>query len=64
MSAVDGPAWLTFLILSHSVLRLALIFGRNELVSLWLAILTLIVVTIFGVYVALPRAKGIFFTQI
>ena len=41
-----------------------LIFGRNELIPMWLAILTLAMVTLVGVYFVLPGAKGVFIALI
>jgi len=41
-----------------------LVFGRNDYVPLWLAVLILSVVTLIGVYLVLPRAKGIFIALI
>ena len=35
ISADDGPAWLTLLIVGHAVVPLMLIFGRNDLFSMW-----------------------------
>ena len=49
ISADDGPAWATLLVL-----------GRDETVPIWLAISILMVVMLAGVYVLLPRAKGLF----
>jgi len=64
ISADDGPAWLTLLIVGHAVVPLMLYLGRDELVPLWVAILVLAVVTLVGVYFILPRAKGIFIALI
>ena len=41
-----------------------LIFGRNDLFPMWLAILILAMVTLVGVYFVLPRAKGVFIALI
>jgi len=64
ISADDGPAWLTLLIIGHAVVPMMLFFGRSNVVPLWLAILILAVVTLIGVYFILPRAKGIFIALI
>lgn len=64
ISADDGPAWLTLLIVGHAVVPLMLFFGRSDVVPLWLAILILAIVTLIGVYFILPRAKGIFIALI
>ena len=39
---------------------LVLVFGRNDYLLLWLAVLILSVFTLIGVYLVLPRGKGIF----
>ena len=64
ISADDGPAWLTLLIVGHAVVPLMLIFGRNDMFPMWLAILILVMVTLVGVYFVLPRAKGVFIALI
>ena len=64
ISADDGPAWLTLLIVGHAVVPFMLIFGRNDLFPMWLAILILAMVTLVGVYFVLPRAKGVFIALI
>jgi uncharacterized protein (DUF983 family) len=64
ISADDGPAWLTLLIVGHAVVPLMLAFGRDDYVPLWLAVLILSVITLIGVYFVLPRAKGIFIALI
>ena len=64
ISADDGPAWLTLLIVGHAIAPLLLAFGRNDYVPLWLAILILSFATLIGVYLVLPRAKGIFIALI
>ena len=64
ISADDGPAWLTLLIVGHALVPLMLIFGRNDLFPMWLAILILAMVTLVGVYFVLPRAKGVFIALI
>ena len=64
ISADDGPAWLTLLVVGHAVVPLMLVFGQNAFVPLWLAVLILSVVTLIGVYLVLPRAKGIFIALI
>ena len=64
ISADDGPAWLTLLIVGHAVVPLMLIFGRNDMFPMWLAILILAMVTLVGVCFVLPRAKGVFIALI
>ena len=64
ITADDGPAWLTLLIIGHAIAPLMIIFGRNEFIPLWLAILALALITFVGVYFILPRAKGFFIALI
>ena len=64
ISADDGLAWLTLLAVGHVVVPLMLVFGRNDYVPLWLAVLILSVVTLIGIYLVLPRGKGIFIALI
>ena len=64
ISADDGPAWLTLLVVGHAVIPLMLLFGRYDVVPIWLALVILSVVTLLGVYFVLPRAKGAFIALI
>lgn len=64
ISADDGPAWVTILVLGHVVVPLMLYFGRDESVPLWIACVILSVIMLIGVYVVLPRAKGLFIALI
>ena len=64
ISADDGPAWLTLLVVGHAVVPLMLLFGRYDMVPIWLAVVILSVVTLLGVYLVLPRAKGAFIALI
>ena len=64
ISADDGPAWLTLLIVEHPVVPLMLVFGRSDYVPLWLAVLILSIVMLIGVYFVLLRVKGIFIALI
>ena len=41
-----------------------LLFGRYDVVPIWLALVILSVVTLLGVYLILPRAKGAFIALI
>ena len=36
MSADDGPAWLTLVIVGHAIVPLMLVFGRSDFVTQWL----------------------------
>jgi uncharacterized protein (DUF983 family) len=64
ISADDGPAWLTLLVVGHAVVPLMIMLGRDATISPWLAIAILALVTLVGVYFVLPRAKGAFIALI
>ena len=64
ISADDGPAWVTLLVLGHAVVPLMVLLGRDETIPVWLAISILMVVMLGGVFVLLPRAKGLFIALI
>ena len=64
ISADDGPAWLTLLVVGHAVVPLMIMLGRDATISPWLAIAILTLVTLVGVYFVLPRAKGAFIALI
>ncbi|MGA0181559.1 MAG: DUF983 domain-containing protein [Candidatus Puniceispirillaceae bacterium] len=64
ISADDGPAWLTLLVIGHAVVPLMIVFGRDATISPILAIVILALVTLVGVYFVLPRAKGVFIALI
>ena len=64
INADDGPAWVTLLVLGHVVAPLIVFLGRDETIPIWLAISILMVVTLAGVYLLLPRAKGLFIALI
>lgn len=64
ISADDGPAWLTLLVVGHAVVPLMILLGRDATISPWLAIVILALVTLVGVYFVLPRAKGAFIALI
>ena len=64
ISADDGPAWLTLLVVVHSVVPLMIVLGRDATISPWIAILILALVTLVGVCFVLPRAKGAFIALI
>ena len=58
--ADDGPAWITIMVLGHVIVPLMLILGRDDRVPIWIAITALAVLMLVGVYIVLPRAKGMF----
>ena len=64
ISADDGPAWATLLVIGHAVVPLMVFLGRDETIPIWLAISILMVVMLGGVFVLLPRAKGLFIALI
>ena len=64
ISADDGPAWLTLLIVGHAIVPLMLVLGRDNAISAWFSITGLMLITLVGVYFILPRAKGAFIALI
>jgi uncharacterized protein (DUF983 family) len=64
ISADDGPAWLTLLVVGHAVVPLMILLGRDVTISPWLAMVILALVALVGVYFVLPRAKGAFIALI
>ena len=64
VSADDGPAWLTLLIVGHAIVPLMLVFGREDAIPAWFSITSLTLITLVGVYFILPRAKGAFIALI
>ena len=64
ISADDGPAWLTLLVVGHAVVPLMIVLGRDATISPWIAIVILALVMLAGVYFVLPRAKGAFIALI
>ena len=64
ISADDGPAWLTLLVVGHAVVPLMIVLGRDATISPWIAIVILALVMLAGVYFVLPRAKGAFIVLI
>ena len=64
ISADDGPAWATLLVVGHVVAPLVSLFGRDDRIPIWLAILVLSAIMLVGVWWCLPRAKGLFIALI
>lgn len=64
ISADDGPAWATLLVVGHVVAPLLILFGRDERIPIWAAILALSAIMLVGVWWCLPRAKGLFIALI
>ena len=50
ISADDGPAWVTLLVVGHAVVPLMIVLGRDATISPWLAILILALVTLCLLY--------------
>ena len=64
ISADDGPAWLTLLIVGHAIVPVTLVLGRDNATPAWFSITGLMLITLVGVYFILPRAKGAFIALI
>ena len=64
ISADDGPAWLTPLIVGHAIVPLMLVLGRDNATPAWFPITGVMLITLGGVYFILPRAKGAFIALI
>ena len=62
--ADDGPAWATLIVVGHLLAPLMIILGRDETIPVWTAILLLSAAMLAGVWVCLPRAKGLFIALI
>ena len=62
--ADDGPAWATLIVVGHLLAPLMIILGRDESIPVWTAILLLSAAMLAGVWVCLPRAKGLFIALI
>jgi uncharacterized protein (DUF983 family) len=62
--ADDGPAWATLIVVGHLLAPLMIILGRDESIPVWTAILLLLAAMLAGVWVCLPRAKGLFIALI
>ncbi|MGB2495282.1 MAG: DUF983 domain-containing protein [Candidatus Puniceispirillaceae bacterium] len=64
ISADDGPAWATLIVVGHVLAPLMVMLGRDDRVPVWLAIVLLSVAMLAGVAWTLPRAKGLFIALI
>ena len=62
--ADDGPAWATLIVVGHLLAPLMIILGRDESIPVWTAILLLSAAMLAGVWLCLPRAKGLFIALI
>ena len=64
ISADDGPAWATLIVVGHVLAPFLIIFGRDERIPVWMAIAVLSVMMLAGVWWCLPRFKGLFIALI
>ena len=64
ISTDDGPAWATLIVVGHLMAPLMIILGRDDRIPVWVAILMLSAVMLVGVWLCLPRAKGLFIALI
>jgi uncharacterized protein (DUF983 family) len=64
ISADDGPAWATLLVVGHLIAPAMVYVGREESIPIWAAILSLTAATLLAVWWVLPRAKGLFIALI
>jgi len=64
ISADDGPAWATLIVVGHVLAPLLVVLGRDERVPVWAAIAILAELMLAGVWWTLPRAKGLFIALI
>jgi len=64
ISADDGPAWATLIVVGHVLAPLMVFLGRDERIPVWTAIAVLAAAMLAGVWWCLPRAKGLFIALI
>ena len=64
ISADDGPAWATLIVVGHGLAPFLVILGRDERVPVWAAIAALAAMMLAGVWWCLPRFKGLFIALI
>ena len=64
ISADDGPAWATLIVVGHVLAPFLIIFGRDERIPVWMAIAVLSAMMLAGVWWCLPRFKGLFIALI
>ncbi|MGB4191988.1 MAG: DUF983 domain-containing protein [Rickettsiales bacterium] len=60
ISADDGPAWLTILIVGHLIAPFIIMFSPNNNWPDWLLVITWSIISIMLILIILPRAKGVF----
>ena len=64
ISADDGPAWATLIVVGHALAPFLIILGRDERIPVWAAIAALAAMMLAGVWWCLPRFKGLFIALI
>ena len=64
ISADDGPAWATLIVVGHVLAPFLIILGRDERIPVWVAIGALAAMMLAGVWWCLPRFKGLFIALI
>jgi len=64
ISADDGPAWATLIVVGHVLAPFLIILGRDERIPIWIAIAALTAMMLAGVWWCLPRFKGLFIALI
>lgn len=64
ISADDGPAWATLIVVGHVLAPFLIILGRDESIPVWAAIVALAAMMLAGVWWCLPRFKGLFIALI
>ena len=64
ISADDGPAWATLIVVGHVLAPFLIILGRDERIPVWAAIAALAAMMLAGVWWCLPRFKGLFIALI
>lgn len=62
--ADDGPAWLAILLTGHIIAPLIGYFALHDTLPPWLAMGTLLTITLVTALLLLPRAKGFFIAVI
>lgn len=64
ISADDGPAWATLIVVGHVLAPFLIILGGDERIPIWAAITALAAMMLAGVWWCLPRFKGLFIALI
>ena len=64
ISADDGPAWATLIVVGHVLAPFLILLGRDERLPVWMAVLVLAAMMLAGVWWCLPRLTGLFIALI